>query len=54
MFDAVDEEFFAREADLWHTPTGDSFDDLEPSAPSSSPRGKRPPPGGDWFGLKKK
>jgi CheY-like chemotaxis protein len=55
MFDAVDEEFFAREADLWHAPSADSFDDLEPSAPpSSSSRGKRPPPRGDWFGLKKK
>ena len=50
MFDAVDEEFFAREAELWHTPPADSFDDLEPAAP----RGKRPPPGRDWFGLNKK
>jgi hypothetical protein len=52
MFDAVDEEFFAREADLWHAPAADTFDDLEPSAP----RGKRPaaPRGRDWFGLNKK
>ena len=51
MFDAVDEEFFAREAELWHTPSGETFDDLDcPSAP----RGKRPPPRRDWFGLKKK
>ena len=52
MFDAVDEEFFAREAELWHAPRGESFDDLDPSAPSSpAPRGKRPPPRRDWFGL---
>jgi CheY-like chemotaxis protein len=55
MFDAVDEEFFAREADLWHTPSSDTFDDLEPSSPPpTSARGKRPPPRRDWFGLKKK
>ncbi|HEX6836956.1 MAG TPA: DUF4388 domain-containing protein, partial [Polyangia bacterium] len=50
MFDAVDEEFFAREAELWHAPPADTFDDLEPNAP----RGKRPPPRRDWFGLNKK
>ncbi len=51
MFDEVDEEFFAREADLWHSPIADSFEDLEPR----DPRGKRPPPSRrDWFGLKKK
>ena len=49
MFDAVDEEFFAREAELWHPPTPDSFEDLEPR-----PRGKRPSAPRDWFGLKKK
>jgi CheY-like chemotaxis protein len=49
-FDPVDEEFFAREAELWHTPP-DTFDDLEPAPP----RGKRPPPPRrDWFGLNKK
>jgi CheY-like chemotaxis protein len=55
MFDAVDEEFFAREAELWHAPSADSFDDLEPSGA----RKKRPSPSAsssrrDWFGLKKK
>jgi len=50
MFDAVDEEFFAREADLWRPAPSDSFDDLEPAAP----RAKRPPPRRDWFGLNKK
>jgi hypothetical protein len=51
MFDAVDEEFFAREAELWHAPPHDSFDDLEPT----QPRGKRPPASRrDWFGLNKK
>lgn len=56
MFDAVDEEFFAREADLWHTPPPDTFDDLEPAAKAAptAPRGKRPPPRRDWFGLNKK
>jgi CheY-like chemotaxis protein len=49
MFDAVDEEFFAREAELWHPPKPDTFDDLEPQ-----PRGKRSPANRDWFGLKKK
>ncbi|MGZ3443726.1 MAG: DUF4388 domain-containing protein, partial [Polyangia bacterium] len=49
MFDAVDEEFFAREAELWHAPKPDTFDDLEPQ-----PRGKRSPSNRDWFGLKKK
>ena len=45
MFDEVDEEFFAREAELWHTPSGETFDDLEPAAPSSpARRSKRPPP----------
>ncbi len=48
-FDAVDEEFFAREAELWHTPP-DTFDDLDPAPP----RPKRPPPRRDWFGLNKK
>jgi hypothetical protein len=50
-FDAVDEEFFAREADLWHPPAVDRFEDLEPAAPRPS---KRPPPRRDWFGLNKK
>jgi CheY-like chemotaxis protein len=55
MFDAVDEEFFAREADLWHPPAADSFDDLE-APDTGAARGKRPPPPSrrDWFGLKKK
>jgi CheY-like chemotaxis protein len=30
-FDAVDEEFFARESDLWHVPV-DTFDDLDPAS----------------------
>ena len=49
MFDAVDEEFFAREAELWHAPKPDTFEDLEPR-----PRSKRPSAPRDWFGLKKK
>ena len=51
MFDAVDEEFFAREAELWHAPKPDTFDDLDPQ-----PRGSKrpPPPRPGWFGLKKK
>jgi CheY-like chemotaxis protein len=53
MFDAVDEEFFAREAELWHAPKADTFDDLEPQKDRG---GKRPPPAArrDWFGLNKK
>jgi len=43
VFDAVDEEFFARESELWHPPTADNFDDLDPAPP---PRGR--------FGLNKK
>jgi len=49
-FDAVDEEFFAREADLWHSAPAETFDDLEPSPPTR----KRPAPRRDWFGLNKK
>ena len=49
MFDAVDEDFFAREADLWHSPI-ESFDDLDPSPrPKRGPQSRR-----DWFGLNKK
>jgi CheY-like chemotaxis protein len=49
-FDAVDEEFFAREAELWHPVPAETFDDLEPSPPTR----KRPQPRRDWFGLNKK
>jgi len=49
-FDEVDEEFFAREADLWHSAPAETFDDLDPSPPSR----KRPAPRRDWFGLNKK
>jgi CheY-like chemotaxis protein len=54
MFDEVDEEFFAREAELWHTPL-ESFDDLDPAPPRPAGSNKRPPPSRrDWFGLNKK
>jgi len=49
-FDEVDEEFFAREADLWHAVPADTFDDLEPNTPRKRPASRNR----DWFGLNKK
>ena len=49
VFDAVEEEFFAREAELHRPPTVDTFDDLEPR-----PQRRKLSPRRDWFGFKKK
>ncbi|MDB4966898.1 MAG: response regulator receiver protein [Myxococcales bacterium] len=51
-FDDVEEEFFARESELWHA-APDTFDDLDPKPKLKQP-GKKTPAGRDWFGLNKK
>jgi CheY-like chemotaxis protein len=50
-FDPVEEEFFARESELWHAVPADSFDDLDPKPKAPA---KKPAPPRDWFGLNKK
>jgi hypothetical protein len=49
LFDALEEDFFAREADLHRPSTIDTFDDLEPHGPHKKQSLRR-----DWFGTKKK
>jgi hypothetical protein len=39
-FDALDEDFFAREADLFRVAEAESFDDLEPAPPGRKRRAK--------------